>query len=102
MDTSGCDGKPSCCMITYEVNIRVKRTQIQLDEQTYRRLRDDAHAQHTSIAALVREALRDRLSVHTKKRRLQDFSFIGSGRSQQGDLQPISERHDEALTETRS
>jgi len=88
--------------MTGKVNIRMKRTQIQLDEQTYRRLRDDAHAQHTSIAALVREALRDRLRLQAKKRRLQDFSFIGSGRSEQGDLEPISERHDEALTEARS
>ena len=80
----------------------MKRTQIQLDEQTYRKLRDDAHTQHTSIAALVRKALRAHLSLHPKKRRLEEFSFIGSGRSEQGHLEPVSERHDEALTEARS
>jgi hypothetical protein len=80
----------------------MKRTQIQLDEQTYRRLRDDAHDQHTSIAALVREALRDRFRLQSKRHRLKDFSFIGSGRSKQGQLTPISERHDEALANESS
>lgn len=80
----------------------MKRTQIQLDEQTYRKLRDEAHARNTSIAALVREALRKHLSFHGERRCLADFTFIGSGRSDQGDLQPVSERHDEALTEALS
>ncbi len=76
----------------------MKRTQIQLDEQTYRKLRDEAHAQHTSIATLVRNALKDHLGAHPKRRRLEDFTFVGSGRSRQGELKPVSERHDEALT----
>lgn len=80
----------------------MKRTQIQLDDQTYRRLRDEAHARHTSIAALVREAVRKHLGLPRKKRSLADFTFIGSGRSDQGDLEPVSERHDEALTEALS
>ena len=80
----------------------MKRTQIQLDEQTYRKLRDEAHAQHTSIAALVRKALRKHLSLQPKKPHMEDFTFVGSGCSEQGDLKPVSERHDEALTEALS
>ena len=84
-----------------EVNSQMKRTQIQLDEQIYRRLRDEAHAQHTSIAALVREALQEHLGLHPRKRRMEDFTFVGSGCSEQGDLEPVSERHDEALAEAQ-
>lgn len=80
----------------------MKRTQIQLDEQIYRKLRDEAHAQHTSIAALVRQALSEHLALGPRKRRLEDFTFIGSGHSKQGDLEPVSERHDEALAEALS
>lgn len=80
----------------------MKRMQIQLDEQTYRRLRDEAHMKHTSIAALVREVLGKHLGLNRKKPCLGDFTFIGSGRSDQGKLQPVSERHDEALTEALS
>lgn len=85
-----------------KVNISMKRTQIQLDDQIYRRLRDEAYAKHTSIAAVVREALRKHLGLYRKRHSLADFTFIGSGRSDQGDLQPVSERHDEALTEALS
>lgn len=85
-----------------EVDIRMKRTQIQLDDQTYRRLREEAHARHTSRAALVREALRKYLGLQRKRRSVADFTFIGSGRSHQGQLKPVSERHDEALTEALS
>jgi hypothetical protein len=34
-----------------------------------------------------------------KRRRVDQFSFIGAGRSRQGRLSPVSERHDEALAE---
>jgi hypothetical protein len=30
---------------------------------------------------------------------MKDFTFIGAGRSRQGPLSPVSERHDEALEE---
>nr|BAL52716.1 hypothetical protein HGMM_F03A04C39 [uncultured prokaryote] len=83
-------------------NNAMKRTQIQLDDQTYRRLRDEAHARRTSIAAVVREALRKHLGLHHKRHSVADFTFIGSGRSDQGGLEPVSERHDEALTEAWS
>jgi predicted DNA-binding protein len=76
----------------------MKRTQIQMDEETYRRLKEEAHARGASMAELVREALRAYLGLAPKgKKTLKDFSFIGSGSSKQGDLQPVSECHDEAL-----
>ncbi len=77
----------------------MKRTQIQLDEETYRKLREEAHARQTSMAALVREAVRAQLGLGPKHKRLEDFTFVGSGRSKQGNLAPVSERHDEALTQ---
>lgn len=76
----------------------MKRTQIQLDEETYRRLREEAHARRTSMAGLVREAVRALVGLGPKSKRLEEFTFVGSGRSRQGDLAPVSERHDEALT----
>ena len=78
----------------------MKRTQVELDEETYRKLREEARAQRTSMAALVRRALRAHLKTAAgpkPKRCLKDFTFVGSGRSEQGDLAPVSERHDEAL-----
>jgi len=71
--------------------------QVQLDDELYRRLKEEAHMRGTSMASLIREALRKSLGMG--KRRLKDFSFIGSGESEQGELSPVSERHDEALEE---
>ena len=44
----------------------MKRTQIQVDEETYRRLKEEAHARGASMAALVREALRAYLGLAPK------------------------------------
>ncbi len=80
----------------------VKRTQIQLDERTYEALRRQAFEKGRSISSLVRELLSHALGTRKSKRRptMKDFSFIGAGRSRQGRLSPVSERHDEALEET--
>ena len=51
----------------------MRRTQIQLDEATYELLRRRAFEQGVSISALVREALREHLSIGRAPRRLQDF-----------------------------
>ena len=75
----------------------MKRTQVQLDEATYELLRGRAFEQGVSMSALVREALRQHLRIGPAPRRLEDFHFIASGRSEQADLAPVSERHDEAL-----
>ena len=77
----------------------MRRTQVQLDENTYEELRRQAHERGISMSALLRELLRERLGARHPARRLEDFTFIGSGRSKQGALAPVSERHDEALAE---
>ena len=77
----------------------MKRTQVQLDEATYRALKSNAFERGISMSALLRELLRERLNPAPLPRRLEMFQFIGSGRSEQGSLAPISERHDEVLAE---
>ncbi len=79
----------------------MKRTQIQLDATTYEALRRRAFERGLSLSALVRESLAQYLGAGKRKQRptIQDFTFIGSGRSRQGRLSPVSERHDEALAE---
>lgn len=76
----------------------VRRTQIQLDESTYQALRRRAFEEGCSLSALVREILGDALGTTGKRpSTLGAFSFVASGTSRQGDLAPVSERHDEAL-----
>ncbi|MFQ5827973.1 MAG: hypothetical protein ACE5JD_02285 [Candidatus Methylomirabilia bacterium] len=79
----------------------MKRTQIQLDERTYEALRRRAFEKGCSISSLVRELLAHSMGTGKAKRRptIKDFTFIGAGRSPQGRLSPVSERHDEALEE---
>jgi hypothetical protein len=79
----------------------MKRTQIQLDEGTYEALRRKAFEKGCSISSYVREVLSYSLGTGTarRRRRLQDFRFIGVGKSRQGKLGPVSERHDDALAE---
>ncbi|MBI4201446.1 MAG: CopG family transcriptional regulator [Chloroflexi bacterium] len=81
----------------------MKRTQVQLDEATYQLLRRKAFERGLSMAALLREALHEYLGLGLPKHRLlEEFHFIGSGQSEQGNLAPVSERHDEALAEDLS
>ncbi|MBI2917110.1 MAG: ribbon-helix-helix protein, CopG family [Chloroflexi bacterium] len=81
----------------------MKRTQVQLDDATFEMLRRKAFDRGISMAGLVRDALHEYLGLRvTKLRRIQQFQFIGSGRSEQGDLAPVSECHDEALAEDSS
>ena len=78
----------------------MRRTQIQLDEHLYELTRQRAFAEGTSMAAVVREAVAQYLAAPAKRPdSLESFSFIGSGRSQPGGPQPLSERHDDALAE---
>ena len=78
----------------------MRRTQVQLDEAMYQVLRTRAFERGISMAALIRELLREHLGGGTTApRRLNDFRFIGSGGSSESGLEPISERHDEALAE---
>ncbi len=80
----------------------MKRTQIQLDEGTYEALRRQAYQQGCSISALIRNTLAKSLKARRSKRRLsiKHFTFIDAGHSQQGQLAPVSEHHDDALAES--
>jgi len=77
----------------------MRRTQVQLDERTYAMLRRRAYERGCSLSAVVREVLARSLgaSAGRRRRRLADFGFVKAGRSRQGPLSPVSERHDEAL-----
>lgn len=78
----------------------MKRTQVQLDDVTYQLLRRKAFQRGISQAALIREVLQKYLGASpVRPRRLEDFTFIGSGYSKESKFDPISERHDEALAE---
>ena len=78
----------------------MKRTQLQLDEATYEALRGAAFDRGVSMAAVVRESLREYLAIDSATAwKLEDLSFVGSGRSSRTGLEPVSERHDEALAE---
>lgn len=79
----------------------MKRAQIQFDDATYAALRRRAYEEHRSISSVVREEMAKALFPKTRRRRLtlKDFPFVGAGKTKQGKLSPVSERHDEALAE---
>jgi predicted CopG family antitoxin len=79
----------------------MKRAQIQLDEEVYELLRNRAFKEKKSIAGVIREIVRKDISQSDRRRSssIKDFRFIGVGRSKQGPLKPVSERHDEVLEE---
>jgi plasmid stability protein len=82
----------------------MRRTQVQLDEDTYQRLRRRAYQRGLSISAVAREILGRSLGTRSTRRRaaLDDFPFIASGRSEDGETARVSEQHDEALVEAFS
>jgi plasmid stability protein len=77
----------------------MKRTQIQLDEETYEALRLRAFQEKQSFASIVRSSLREQILAAPRKvkRPLRTFSFIASGRSQGKGSGKISENHDSEL-----
>jgi len=78
----------------------MKRTLVQFDEETYRRLRQHAFDQERSVSSLVREMVAKGLDGDTARARrtkVGQFASVRAGRSAQGKLSPVSERHDEAL-----
>ena len=77
----------------------MKRAQIQIDEEVYELLRNRAFKEKKSIAGVIREIVKKDISQSDRHRSssIKDFTFIGVGRSKQGPLKPVSERHDEAL-----
>ena len=81
------------------VSSSMRRIKVQLDETTYQALKRRAFERGVSMSALLRELLRKGLSISSMSRSIDDFAFIGSDRSKQEYLAPVSERHDEALAE---
>ena len=79
----------------------MKRTLIQFDEDTYQKLRNRAFERQKSISSIVRELVAKGLAPGKRKKftRVEQFLSVGAGRSKQGRLSPVSERHDEALAE---
>lgn len=78
----------------------MKRTLVQLDEETYQKLRQQAFRQARSISALVREMVSRGLEGEVPRKRptqASDFLSVRAGRSKQGHLSPVSEKHDNAL-----
>ncbi len=79
----------------------MKRTQIQLDDATYDKLRRKAFEEGRSMSAVVRETLAESLgtSAPAKGRMIGDFGFVGAGRARPDRDRPISEAHDKALAD---
>lgn len=79
----------------------MKRTQIQLDEQTHAALRRLAYEQGTSMSSIIRDTLARSLGTKAgrKPKSVRQYPFVGAGRSDQKARVPVSERHDEALAE---
>jgi plasmid stability protein len=78
----------------------MKRLLIQLDEESHRRLRQRAFRQERSISAVIREIVSNSLAEDASRKRrthISQFASVGAGRSKQGRLSPVSEKHDEAL-----
>jgi hypothetical protein len=78
----------------------MRRALVQFDEETYHTLRQQAFRQERSISSLVREMVAKSLeggAGRKKPTRVGQFSSVRAGRSKQGRLSPISEKHDAAL-----
>jgi hypothetical protein len=77
----------------------MKRAQIQLEEKTFEALRQRAFQEKKSIAGLIREIIDKEMSLEARPKSLSlgDFRFIGAGKSLQESLEPVSEKHDQAL-----
>lgn len=76
----------------------MRRTQIQLDDETHAALKRIAYEKGASMASVVRDTLSRALGTG-RRRKKPKLSFVGIGRSRQGRLEPVSERHDEAFVE---
>lgn len=82
----------------YAEVVEMVRTQMQIDEPTYEKLRETAHRQRRSMSAVVRDILHEHLDRTAESRGIagKTFHFISAGASGHRD---IAERHDEALSE---
>jgi hypothetical protein len=81
----------------------MKRMLVQLEEDTYRKLRERAFREQRSISSVLRELVANGLeSAAGRKRakRIGQFVSVRAGRSKQGRSAPVSEKHDAALAKT--
>lgn len=78
----------------------MRRTQILLDEETYERVRRESFEKGESMAAFIRDLLKEKFATKPKQKprykSIKDFTFIGIGRS---GLKDLSEKHDDYLAE---
>lgn len=77
----------------------MRRTQIQLDEETHAALRKIAYETGASMASVVRDTLSRALGTERSRKRRPKLTFIGAGSSRHPTLEPVSENHDEAYVE---
>jgi hypothetical protein len=76
----------------------MKRTQLQMDESAFAKLRAIAHARDVSVAQLIREAVDEVYGTAPKRTRASDLSFVGKGRSASpAKGRAVSEVHDAEL-----
>jgi plasmid stability protein len=78
----------------------MRRTLVQFDDETYRRLRQRAFREERSMAAVVRELVAAGLNGGATPARqgpVRQLASVRSGRSTQGGGAPVSEKHDAAL-----
>jgi hypothetical protein len=77
----------------------MRRTLLQFDPETHRRLREKAFREERSIASVVRELVAKGLdqSGRQKPTRVSQFLSVRAGRSKPATSFPISEQHDAAL-----
>lgn len=77
----------------------MKRTLVQFDEPTHRRLRHEAFRQERSVASLVREFVASGLDHAGGRRpaRAKQFLSVAVGRSTRGRGSRVSEKHDAVL-----
>lgn len=76
----------------------MKRTQLQIDDTAFAKLREIAHARNVSIAQLIREAVDEVYRTGPKRARRSDLTFVGKGRSPQPPKgHAVSEEHDSEL-----
>ena len=82
--------------------LTMRRTLIQFDEPTFQRLREIALQRELSISAVVRDMVSKTLGTRpgrNDRTSVRRFRSVGIGSSRQGKLAPVSEHHDEALTQ---
>jgi hypothetical protein len=73
----------------------MKRFQFALTRRDYAFLRHEARRRRTSMSAVIRELIQDRIRARRRIPRDHPFrNIIGIGR---GDGSPVSEKHDEYL-----